>query len=71
MDQIVSVPEVRKRGQPRIPEEKKRVPLHVRVMPSTREFLKRAGAKNNGRAVDMVVSAYRRLAAKMKALEKN
>jgi hypothetical protein len=70
MGENTAAEEPRKRGRPQVPEDKHRILVFMRVLPATRDFLLHAGAKNPGRAVDLVVSEYKKLRAKLKSLGK-
>lgn len=44
-------------GKQKLPENRRRVILSVRVMPTTMEYLEKMGYRTNGRALDVLVKA--------------
>lgn len=45
-------------GKKKLPIDRLRVILSVRVLPSTKEYLESMGYGSNGRALDLLVKAY-------------
>lgn len=46
------------KGKKKLPLDRRRVILSVRVLPSTMEYLKKMGYSSNGRALDVLVKAF-------------